>query len=998
MRGTCIGCLLLLSNSACTMEEAETTGRTLQIRGPEKIRNGDTVTLRVDAGLSNVTLGANFSQIDSAFDPNLVEVRNAGNGVFEITYTLSTANQRPDGSYPIHVSVDLGRGLTLTETFQGNLSNRIARAGTVQLNTSSARISAFASKDTVLGFTLDATTSLQFGGLDILASGVDAGGAAAITKAYLYQDTDLDGEITGTDSLIAEGVVRTEGETGFVVDLRTENKLPITTGRASFLIGVDTSCSSNALVGQKFDLTVPADRFYLKGPNNETPDLGGAFPLKTTVEGAAPFEKLWEATLGLLPETIDWGAGADINGDGVEEIYLLSKNSPWLSLLRSPTFTGFESVERYDLGVTSLSDVSFIDIDADEVLDVVVASDVSRGVTVALSSETYKARVFNLRPRATPLLIGRGLTTIEGDGKWDLIALDPKRSTIVVGTAKVDPTTGFTITPSNEIATGLTGVTGFATADVTGNGATDVILATTDLLEGALYIYSAPKKDGAYELLNKISGQPRIDLLKADDLNADGFVDVVIANRQGTLKIIELSPEGLPTTRLSKTDLSGPTALDLVRVAGEVTDIVALENAGSTIRVLSLNFGLGVSKDTAIDVDGLSSSAVSATTDPFFADLDGDGVKDLVAPAAPPMAGVAAGSNRIAAFKQTGGVFTFRFATDPDPAPAGVALLSESGRVKNVMVPDTTNKKLYSYEIGSLGSLGAIAKTVDTAAGGLAVRTGILQSGTTEDLALLLSGGSIAILKGSDLSTSTTLSAGSSASRLRAFDVNGDGLIDLGGAEPESSSASYFINSGGSFSKFSIPLLPGPEDFLLSVDVDGDGKLDAISIYPTGKAIAYSTGDATTGTFSAPSRVSIRGVPTRLASGDVDGDGAAEVLVGLTNGTLLIYDVGGADKLTLARSIDLGGEIGSMVVEDFDVDGKPDLLALVGEGTGSPLPSALFLKSLGDGTFCAPAAIRSPSGEGDIALGDLDGDGAIDAVFLGKGDKKIVGLRNTFLD
>lgn len=78
-----------------------------KIDGFEKIRNGDTITPRVDAGPSDALLTDDFSRIDSAFDANLAHVLDAVSVVFETTYTIPTTNQRPDGSYPIHVPVDL---------------------------------------------------------------------------------------------------------------------------------------------------------------------------------------------------------------------------------------------------------------------------------------------------------------------------------------------------------------------------------------------------------------------------------------------------------------------------------------------------------------------------------------------------------------------------------------------------------------------------------------------------------------------------------------------------------------------------------------------------------------------------------------------------------------------------------------------------------------------------------------------------------------------------
>ncbi len=68
------------------------------------LQNGDQILVEVDVDATNpVTVGADFSDLDSSFDPEDVQVTPLGGNAFRLAYTLSEGNNRPDGEYALHI-------------------------------------------------------------------------------------------------------------------------------------------------------------------------------------------------------------------------------------------------------------------------------------------------------------------------------------------------------------------------------------------------------------------------------------------------------------------------------------------------------------------------------------------------------------------------------------------------------------------------------------------------------------------------------------------------------------------------------------------------------------------------------------------------------------------------------------------------------------------------------------------------------------------------------
>lgn len=71
-------------------------------------QNGDSLGILVNAGEDGLNVSANFSNLDTNYVDGLEAVSAQGNGVYLVTYNISSANSRFDGTYVIPISVTDG--------------------------------------------------------------------------------------------------------------------------------------------------------------------------------------------------------------------------------------------------------------------------------------------------------------------------------------------------------------------------------------------------------------------------------------------------------------------------------------------------------------------------------------------------------------------------------------------------------------------------------------------------------------------------------------------------------------------------------------------------------------------------------------------------------------------------------------------------------------------------------------------------------------------------
>jgi hypothetical protein len=229
-------------------------------------------------------------------------------------------------------------------------------------------------------------------------------------------------------------------------------------------------------------------------------------------------------------------------------------------------------------------------------------------------------------------------------------------------------------------------------------------------------------------------------------------------------------------------------------------------------------------------------------------------------------------------------------------------------------------------------------------------------------------------------------------------DMDGDGDLDIVVGNWQQQNRVY-LNDGGDFSA-SRDFGPGSEQtYGIAIgDVDGDGSLDIIvgNHYSTQPDVVYlNDGSAGfyTGTVDCalpPANASCLGDGGKtesVALADMDGDGDLDVIAGLTDAIQnAVYLNNGGGVFTATVGYGIGDDdTYSVAVADLDRDGHLDIVN-GNYGGAAGKENRVFLNS-GSGRFPDGSDLEIMPGYWgwDVALGDLDRNGDLDAVFINAG-------------
>ncbi|HSY64202.1 MAG TPA: FG-GAP-like repeat-containing protein, partial [Terriglobales bacterium] len=631
------------------------------------------------------------------------------------------------------------------------------------------------------------------------------------------------------------------------------------------------------------------------------------------------------------------------------------------------------------------------------------------------------------------------VTDANGDNKLDFVVADaaaPNGSIWTLlgngdGTFAAPTSVGFTaqLSLSNPVVF----------ADFNGDGKLDFAGASAANNQIMVYLnngsggYLAPAplttSDGIYDSCFLAGGQlgttaNGIDLVSA---NCSDNTLTVYVNNAGTF-----SPGVYYPSSLSQLAPAQPVAVAIADVNGDGNkDIVVTDQQGSDVVVL-LGNGDGTVNDPTVGYAVGGSPQAPAVV----ADFNQDGFADVMVPDA----------TLNFTYLQGYGDGSFRSAMNyyAQPTQIGNGLLYSVG----IASGDFNGDGIPDFVVGNAKSGGHVAGfTVFLSNPDGSMKPGVnYNPGTTTyeleyvavadfdgdgnlDIAATDANGGVWIFAGDGTGNFTVTSSpfatdaqgGSAAFGVIASDFNGDGKPDLAVVNSGATGdVGVLINTSTGPGNFSFaapsPVLPLSSTSVAEITAADLGNKQTGFVVPLFGAGAVAlfpgNGDGTFQTGSFPLTNCVNGQPCQkpveAAIADVNGDGIPDIIVtvndqGITQGAVVALGTGvGTFQSTMhlfpcsLQSQNFGApDPNGVKIVDLNRDGKPDIIC-----TNPNFGTVSVLYGKGDGTFYDPIEFPAGHQPWDIAIADVNGDGALDVVVSDDGQdfSGITVLLNTSAD
>jgi hypothetical protein len=471
----------------------------------------------------------------------------------------------------------------------------------------------------------------------------------------------------------------------------------------------------------------------------------------------------------------------------------------------------------------------------------------------------------------------------------------------------------------------------------------------------------------------------------AGDLNGDGTLDLVIGNMptvnesgrdwiylndgRGILRQqIPLGSETAHTTAIALADLNGDGLLDLILAHKPQSDV-----PGSGRNLIYLNEG-GATFSAAIPFGDLEQ-----TTSLAVADLNGDGAFDIIVGNG--SSGGEAGQNRLFFNDTSGGFATSLPFGEPGDTTALVVgdfngdrwpdvAVSLRNQPHRVFLNDGEGRLLFFTFFGS--DLGAT----------VAMATADFNGDGSLDIVLDRNGQVFVYLNdgGGKFATSIQVGERMGVYSIAAGDVNGNGAPDIVIGHHSTQQSWVYLNDGAADFTHRLPFGDRQQRRGLAlVDLDDNGTLDIVSAnYNSQNQIFFNREG---GGFAPPLPLDTGSERSEcVAAGDFNGDGLLDLLVcnsdirGATDMRDQIFWNEGNGAFRPGPRLGENNDTHSVAVGDLNGDGALDIVV-------AHLSRSRVYLNDGAGSFAAGQSIATAAWmTWDVVLGDFNGDGALDLV------------------